>query len=148
MLTKSLTQRCISAVSLLLMLSNLLFLSTMSTLADEVKTESPASNVLVVFVFDKSCKVACTKVRPSLNELKEEYGDRVEYVELDVSKDCMKESEKTAKSLHVYNFLQDTEEWYPAVGVFSARRKLVKQILGTKTKEMYKAAIEKAIADH
>ena len=108
--------------------------------------EASEPTALVVFIFDKSCKVSCNTVRPIIRELQGEYTNRVQFTELDVSKDCLKESQKTAKSLGVSSFLSDAEDWYPAVGVFSARRKMVKQILGAKTKEMYKAAIEKAIA--
>lgn len=115
-----------------------------TALAEQNQTSTP----LVVFVFDKSCKISCNSVRPLIRELQSQYTDRVNFVELDVSKDTIKDSETTAKSLGVSAFLSETEDWYPAVGVFSSKRKLVKQILGAKTKDKYQEAIEKAIASN
>lgn len=107
---------------------------------------SDDSRVLVVFVFDKSCRISCDAVRPIFRQLKNEYGEKVKFVELDVSKEVIGESQKTAKALNVGRFLNDTEDWYPAVGVFTAGRKKVKEILGAKPREQYVNAIEKALA--
>lgn len=104
------------------------------------------SRVLVVFVFDKSCRISCDAVRPIFRQLKTEYGEKVKFVELDVSKEVIGESQKTAKALNVGRFLEDTEDWYPAVGVFTGGRKKVKEILGAKPREQYVSAIEKALA--
>jgi thiol-disulfide isomerase/thioredoxin len=111
--------------------------------ADE---EHDRERVLVVFVFDKSCRISCDAVRPIFRQLKSDYGEKVKFVELDVSKDVIGESQKTAKALKVNRFLEDTEDWYPAVGVFTGSRKKVKEILGAKPKEHYVQAIEKALA--
>lgn len=111
--------------------------------ADE---ENDSGRVLVVFVFDKSCRISCDAVRPIFRQLKSDYGEKIKFVELDVSKDVIGESQKTAKALKVNRFLDDTEDWYPAVGVFTGSRKKVKEILGAKPKELYVQAIEKALA--
>lgn len=108
--------------------------------------EANDGRVLVVFVFDKSCRISCDAVRPIFKQLKVEYGDKVRFVELDVSKEVLKESRKTAQELRVGRFLDDTEDWYPAVGVFTGRRKKIKEILGAKPKEQYVQAIEKALS--
>jgi thiol-disulfide isomerase/thioredoxin len=110
--------------------------------ADE---ERDSDRVLVVFVFDKSCRISCDAVRPIFRQLKSEYGEKVKFVELDVSKDVIGESQKTAKALKVNRFLDDTEDWYPAVGVFTGNRKKVKEILGAKPRDQYVQAIEKAL---
>lgn len=102
--------------------------------------------VLVVFVFDKSCRISCDAVRPIFKQLKTEYGEKVKFVELDVSKDVRSESQKTAKALNIKRFLDDTEDWYPAVGVFTGGRKKIKEILGAKPKGQYVEAIDKALA--
>ncbi len=113
-----------------------------SVCADE---DLDADRVLVVFVFDKSCRISCDAVRPIFKQLKTDYGEKVKFVELDVSKDVLGESQKTAKTLKVARFLDDTEDWYPAVGVFTGSRKKVKEILGAKPKVQYVQAIEKAL---
>ena len=120
------------------------FLSTTQCIV-RAADENDESRVLVVFVFDKSCRISCDAVRPIFRQLKGDYGEKVHFVELDVSKDVLAESQKTAKSLKVSRFLDDTEDWYPAVGVFTSNRKKVKEILGAKPKEQYVQAIEKAL---
>jgi len=114
--------------------------------SSEVKVES--NKPLVIFVYDRSCKISCGVARPIIKDIQTEYEDKVQFVELDVSKDKLADSRKTAKTLGVLSFLNDSEDWYPAVGVFSAKRKMVKQLLGTRTKEQYLSAIEKAIASN
>lgn len=106
---------------------------------------SENSQILVVFVFDKSCRISCDAVRPIFKQLKTDYPEKVKFVELDVSKDVIEESKKTAKQLKVSRFLDDTEDWYPAVGVFTSGRKKIKEILGAKPKDAYVQAIEKAL---
>lgn len=107
--------------------------------------DNDCDRVLVVFVFDKSCRISCDAVRPIFKQLKSDYGEKVKFVELDVSKDVLGESQKTARVLKVSRFLDDTEDWYPAVGVFTGARKKVKEILGARPKEQYVQAIEKAL---
>ncbi|MBX9949444.1 MAG: hypothetical protein K2Y39_09775 [Candidatus Obscuribacterales bacterium] len=108
--------------------------------------EESDDRVLVVFVFDKSCRISCDAVRPIFKQLKTEYSEKVKFVELDVSQDVLSESQKTAKALNIKRFLDDTEDWYPAVGVFTGGRKKIKEILGAKPKSQYVDAIEKALA--
>lgn len=110
--------------------------------------EENDDRVLVVFVFDKSCRISCDAVRPIFKQLKTQYGEKVKFVELDVSKDVRSESQKTARALNIKRFLDDTEDWYPAVGVFTGGRKKIKEILGAKPKEQYVEAIDKALAAH
>ena len=58
----------------------------------------------------------------------------------------LSESQKTARTLNIKRFLDDTEDWYPAVGVFTGSRKKIKEILGAKPKQQYVEAIDKALA--
>lgn len=105
----------------------------------------PGQQVLVVLIFDQSCKAWCQKVRPMMKELGEVYGDKVSFAELDASHDKLKEAEARAKELGVYSFLSDSADWVPIVGVFSPQRKLVKELVGPKQKEVYAGAIDKAL---
>lgn len=145
-LRKTASVRALSGVTLLLAVGFLsvfgMVLCPFALCADE---DNDSDRVLVVFVFDKSCRISCDAVRPIFKQLKNDYGEKIKFVELDVSKDVLGESQKTAKALKVGRFLDDTEDWYPAVGVFTGGRKKVKEILGAKPKEQYVQAIEKAL---
>jgi hypothetical protein len=108
--------------------------------------EDAQPQALVVFVFDKSCKISCGLVRPVIRQLQEQYLGRVKFIELDVSKDSLPESKKVADALGISSYLQESEDWYPAVAFFSANHKMVKELLGARSKELYRAGIEKALA--
>ena len=106
---------------------------------------SNAEGAMLVFVFDKSCRISCEKVRPVLLELEETYKTRLKVVELDISPDVLKETQKRANELGLKSFLSNTEDWYPAVGIFDRKGKKIKEILGAQPKAKYVAAIEKAL---
>lgn len=122
------------------------FIISLTSLPVAAANDEADDRVLVVFVFDKSCRISCDAVRPIFKQLKTDYGDKVKFVELDVSKDVLSESQKTARTLNIKRFLDDTEDWYPAVGVFTGSRKKIKEILGAKPKQQYVEAIDKALA--
>jgi predicted DsbA family dithiol-disulfide isomerase len=108
--------------------------------------DKAAVQSLVVLIYDDSCKTSCTIVRPIMKEICTEYCQKVRYVELNTSKESLKESCKTAKEINVHSFLADSSELVPIVGVFCARGgKVIKEIRGAKTRDVYKTAIEKAL---
>lgn len=80
-----------------------------------------------------------------MKELKDQYGDKVEIVELDASAPTLKDGEAPAKAYGVYGFLRDSADWVPIVGIFSGRRKLLKELVGPNQKNVYVAAIDKAL---
>jgi len=99
--------------------------------------------VLVAFLYDRTCKIACSRVRPIFKEIQQQYAGKVEFVELDLDQQA---SEKTAKRLKILAFYNDHIDWFPVIGVFTGKdHKLVKEILGSKSKEIYEQAIEKAL---
>jgi hypothetical protein len=105
-------------------------------------------HVLVVLIFDEGCKVWCQKVRPIMKELKEQYGQRVDFLELDASAGTMKETEAKAKEAGVVSFLHDSADWVPIVGVFSPKRRLIKELVGPKSKDTYVSVIDKALSSN
>ena len=111
-------------------------------------TKSVAGNydARVVMIYDHECAVWCGKVKPILSELQTEYKSRVQFVELDTSKDQMASSKNTAKSIGVSKFLNENADYAPVIGVFSAKGKLLKELVGPKKKEIYTDAISKALS--
>lgn len=101
---------------------------------------------IVVLLYDEHCKITCNQVRPILAELKTTFAGKVEFLDLNISEKTMPESKRLAKEQGVLSFLADYAEYIPMVGVFSVKRRLVKQLQGPKSKEVYVTAIEKALA--
>ncbi len=100
----------------------------------------------VVMIYDHECAVWCGQVKPILSELQNEYKSRVQFVELDTSNDQMASSKTTAKTIGVSKFLNENADYAPVIGVFSAKGKLLKELVGPKKKEIYTDAISKALA--
>jgi hypothetical protein len=117
-----------------------------SNAADPTPVPAPPNKVLVLLVFDKTCKVWCQRVRPVMKELKESYGTKVDVAELDSTQDVLEESKKKARELGVSKFFADVTDYVPIVLIFDTQRKLVKELPGPKPAEEYKASIDKALA--
>jgi hypothetical protein len=110
------------------------------------KSVSGKYDARVVMIYDHECAVWCGQVKPILSELQNEYKSRVQFVELDTSNDQMASSKNTAKSIGVAKFLNENADYAPVIGVFSAKGKLLKELVGPKKKEIYTDAISKALS--
>ena len=110
------------------------------------KSLSGKYDARVVMIYDHECAVWCGQVKPILSELQNEYKSRVQFVELDTSNDQMASSKSKAKSIGVSKFLNENADYAPVIGVFSAKGKLLKELVGPKKKEIYTDAISKALS--
>ncbi len=109
------------------------------------KKAHPGYDARVVMVFDRECSVWCGEVKPILSSLQSEYK-KVEFVSLDTSKEGLPDSKSTAKTMGISKFLSENVDYAPVIGVFSAKGKLVKELVGPKKKEIYLAAISQALS--
>ncbi len=100
----------------------------------------------VVMIFDHECAVWCGQVKPILADLQNEYKSRVQFVALDTSNDQINSSKVTAKAIGASKFLTENADYAPVIGVFSAKGKLLKELVGPKKKEIYADAIAKALS--
>jgi hypothetical protein len=100
----------------------------------------------VVMIYDHECAVWCGQVKPILAELQNEYKSRIQFVALDTSSDQISSSKITAKAIGASNFLNENADYAPVIGVFSAKGKLLKELVGPKKKEIYADAIAKALS--
>lgn len=120
----------------------LLCTSNVTSAADE---QTAPKKAMVVLVQARGCKV-CAKIKPIVDELKNEYKTKADFVELEVTDPkTIKQSRKTAKELGVSFFLSFYEDNFPAVGVFNERRKCTKELYGLNKREDYKAAIDAVV---
>ena len=133
--------------------SGLCALAFSSTCAFAGSTDKPAeaaaaakSPVLVLLIYDDSCQVSCTKVRPVMRELADKHNKNVKYVELNTSEKAMDDSRKLAKTLGVHNFLEVSTDDVPVVGIFDAKGKKLKNLQGFKAKDVYTKAVDDAVA--
>jgi len=135
------TTRLIAKLAVLFCLLAALCPTGQATAKDAEYEEKP----LVVLVFDQNCKTWCTRVKPIMSELKQEYGDKVLFAQLDATQSVLPETKKQAKQLGILPFFADFQDYVPVVGFFSSHRKLVKELTGPKSKDEYKVNIDKTI---
>lgn len=101
--------------------------------------------VLVVFIYDPHCQFTCDKVRPAVRQVQSAHADSVSYVEIDTSDEHAEQSKALAQKNGVLWFFNDNMKFVPVVGFFSPQRKCIKYLTGPKTKDVYEAALVKAM---
>lgn len=127
------------------LISCLMLFSTFWGVAVSAEEAPAGQSAMIVLIFDTHCKTACELVRPIMKQIKEEVKDCFTFVELDSSAEKLAESQKTAKELGIHSFLADYAQFVPIVGVFTTKKKCIKVIQGPKTKDIYLAALHKAL---
>ncbi len=131
--------------SLLGLLISCFFVFSTGTGISSSAQDAPGQSAMIVLIYDTHCKTACDLVRPIMREIKGEMKDCFTFVELDSSAEKLPESQKTAKELGIHGFLADYAQFVPIVGVFTAKKKCIKVIQGPKGKDIYMAALQKAL---
>ena len=108
------------------------------------KPEIDADKVILVMVFDNHCESRwCPKIKALLMEVQDKYKDKIGVHGINASlKDKAKEEEK---KLGVSGFVAGVVDYVPCVGVFTKKRKLVREISGLKKVEEYNKYIDKAL---
>ena len=123
-------------------------LLTLSFLSMQGAKASDDSNPLFVTITMKEC-YTCQKLKPVIEELKDEYTDRVTFITLDVSsKASLIESKETATNLGIEEFFEKNRTALPAVGIVCPGGSKVENIfLGEADKEVYTEALDKLLLD-
>ena len=101
--------------------------------------------VLVVFIYDPHCQFTCDKVRPAVRQVQTKHAQAVSYVEIDTSDEHAEQSKALAQKNGVLWFFNDNMKFVPVVGFFSPERKCIKYLTGPKTKDVYEAALVRAM---
>lgn len=129
-----------------LLLTSLLVLSALVH-APALAAEPIFDKPLFLMVFDKTCHAWCEKVRPVVRQLKEEYSDKIDFAELDITQEVLPESKKIAMQLGVIKLVPDFGDQVPCVAACGRQRtKIIKEIAGPKPEQVYRDLINLAIA--
>lgn len=132
-------------IAFLVIMAVYLGASTRLAIAED-NAKSADKKVRFIAIYDDKCQWSCGVVKPLVEGLKKDYGEKVEFYELNTSKGKMSDSTKLAKELGVEPFFTSSMAYIPCVGVFTKTGKLVKEIPAAKPKEMYVKFIDKALA--
>jgi thioredoxin-related protein len=102
---------------------------------------------LFLMVFDKTCHAWCNKVRPIVKELRDQYGEKMDFCELDITQEKLPETKKEASQLGVLPLLPDFGDQVPCCAVCAKKRtNIIKEISGPKEKVKYEEMIELALS--
>jgi thiol-disulfide isomerase/thioredoxin len=106
------------------------------------KTKKP-----VVAIIKAEWCSACQKLEPTMRDLMKQYGDRLEFVVLDVSnEDKLAEANKTAKKYGLSDFLKEHQKKTSTVAVFNGDKVLF-QTVQNFDRDAYVKAFDKALAE-
>ena len=82
---------------------------------------------------------ACKVLKPTLEELKREYGSEVTFITLDATnEETLKEADKIAEGLGITDFFNNSKNAFPRIGIFcSSSNSPDHNLLGARGKEEY-----------
>ena len=125
-----------------------ILLITLISFSLQAARASDDLNPLFVTITMKEC-YSCQKLKPVIEELKDEYNGRVTFVTLDVSsKASLEESKDTAETLGIESFFNENKKALPAVGIVCPGGTKVENVFAGETeKEIYKEALDKLLLD-
>ena len=125
-----------------------LFLIILLSFSLQAVKASDDSNPLFVTITMKEC-YSCQKLKPVIEELKDEYSDRVTFVTLDISsRTSLEEAKETAASLGIKSFFDKNRNALPAVGIVCPGGTKIENVFsGEANKEVYKEALDKLLLD-
>jgi len=119
-----------------------LALAAMMALPVAAKGKKP-----VVAIIKAEWCTACQKLEPTMMELMQQYGDRLEFVALDVSnEEKLAEAMKTAKKYGLSKFLRENQKKTSTVAVFGKRNKVLFQTAMNFDRNAYIKAFDDALA--
>jgi thiol-disulfide isomerase/thioredoxin len=123
------------------------FLALIAIVALPALAKTPKSKRPTVVIIRAEWCSACKKLEPTMMELKSQYGDRIDFVILDVSdEEKAAESAAVARKLGLSKFFDENKQKTSSVLVLSASRKFVFQTMQNFDRDAYVKAFDEALA--
>lgn len=117
---------------------------SISTVRAAFENEKP----LVVTITSEWC-ATCQKLKPVIDELKDEYDGQVTFVTLSPSsKASLEEARETAEEYGISEFLEHSKGVFPTVGFLCPQGKKVEKVfVGETNKEVYEEALDELLSN-
>ena len=134
------TKKASTSIVLILLIASFLFCSP------KAYAQSIDEKPLFVTISTQWC-YACKILKPVIEELKKEYGDRVTFVDLDpTSEETLAQSMKIAEEYGITQFFNSSRNAFPTVGILcSSNTTPEKIIVGANQKQSYKEILDKLL---
>ncbi len=103
---------------------------------------------LFVTITSKFC-ITCKQLEPIVEELKSKYGEKIDFIKLDVSsKDSLEEAKNTASQYGISDYYDQNKMNIPNVGIFClSANKPEKSFLGETNKKLYEDSLNELIVN-
>lgn len=122
------------------------FLALATMIALPALAKTPKARRPTVAVIRADWCSACQKLEPTMMELKSQYGDRIDFVMLDVTDDQKTaQSAAKARKLGLGNFFETNKRKTSTVIVLSPSRKILFQTMQNFDREAYVKAFDEAL---
>ena len=122
------------------------FLALATMIALPALANTPKARRPTVAIIRADWCSACQKLEPTMMELKSQYGDRIDFVILDVTDDQKTaQSAARARKLGLGNFFEANKQKTSTVVVLNASRKIVFQTMHNYDREAYVKAFDEAL---
>lgn len=123
------------------------FLALVTMIALPTLAQTPKAKRPTVAIIKADWCSACQKLEPTMMELKSQYGDRIDFVMLDVTND-QKTAQSAAKArrLRLTNFFEANKRKTSTVVVLSPSHKVVFQTIQNFDRDAYVKAFDEALA--
>ncbi len=123
------------------------FLALAALLALPALAKTPKSKRPTVAIIRAEWCSACQKLEPTMMQLKNTYGDRIDFVILDVTDEQRTaQSAAEARKLGLGKFFEANKQKTSTVVVLSSSRKIVFQTMQNFDREAYVKAFDEALA--
>ena len=123
------------------------FLVVIAIIALPAISRTPSPKRPTVAIIRAEWCSACQKLEPTMMELKNQYGDRIDFVILDVSdEEKTTDSAAVARKLGLSRFFEENKHKTSTVLVLSASRKVVFQTKQNFDRDAYVKAFDEALA--
>ncbi len=122
------------------------FLALATMIALPALAKTPKAKRPTVAIIRADWCSACQKLEPTMNELKSQYGDRIDFVTLDVTNEARTaQSAAKARKLGIGNFFEQNKPRTSTVVVLNPEHQIVFQTTQNFDREAYVKAFDEAL---
>lgn len=123
------------------------FLTLVTMIALPALAKTPKAKRPIVAIIKAEWCSACQKLDPTMMELKRQYGDRIDFVMLDVTDDeKTAQSAAAARKLGLGKFFEANKQKTSTVVVLNSSRKIIFQTMQNFDRDAYVKAFDDALA--
>lgn len=122
------------------------FLAVATMIALQALAQTPKTKRPTVAIIRAEWCSACQKLEPTMMELKSQYGDRIDFVVLDVTDDeKTAQAAERARKLGLGKFFEANKQKTSTVVVLSSSHKIVFQTMQNFDRDAYVKAFDEAL---